>query len=178
MQKILHLRLSNPIHFDRGCRIQKILIKAGLTHPKVLSATIRYRKNSQKCGGAASSGLTEAGTEAGTAQNFDFALFWSAQDTSLLVDAKITARASAGVDKIRQNTTANGDPALYWRRSTARCGAWPIRSKRFCIWDLESKGFRSSLSECKIFSILCVSNLKDFDQGCQNPKHYASKTIR
>jgi hypothetical protein len=36
--------------------------------------------------------LREAGTEA---QIFDFALFWSAQDASLLVDAKIAVQVEA-----------------------------------------------------------------------------------
>jgi hypothetical protein len=44
------------------------------------------------------------------------------------------------------------------------------RSKRFCIWDrrmqmilIESVGIQN------IFDLLCVSNLKDFDQGCRSP---------
>jgi hypothetical protein len=153
MQKILHLRLANPIHFDRGCRIQKILIKAGLTHPKVLSATIRYRKNSQKCGGAASSGLTEAGTEAGTAQNFDFALFWSAQDTSLLVDAKITARAVQGwtkYDKIPQQMAT-----LH------------------CTGEDRQPGAELGRSDPSDFAF-GTSNPKDLDRVCRNVKYFRS----
>jgi hypothetical protein len=114
-------------------------------HTRVLQQRQRF-DSSQACTCAG----TEAGTEAGTAQNFGFALFRSAQDASLLVDAKIAVQKFlAKIDSqvrgwcISPPDLANQIQAiLRWTRRTQKILIESVKCKIFSSYvRVESKRF-------------------------------------